>query len=228
MSGGEPVDSAGGSRTSAPEGCFISLEGIEGSGKSTLARALAAALSQRGLSVITTREPGGTPLAEQLRGVLLARGSEPISPITETLLMFAARSIHLAGLIRPALESGAWVICDRYTDATRAYQGAGRGVDRALIEQLALTLHADLWPRRTLLLDVPVEVGCARARSRGGPADRFDQEDQRFFERVRSGYLEIAASEPGRVRVLDATVAPALLVQQALELLSDLLPARAR
>jgi dTMP kinase len=228
MSSGESLDAAAApSQASAPEGCFISLEGIEGSGKSTLARALAAALSQRGVSVITTREPGGTPLAEQLRGVLLARGGEPISPITETLLMFAARSIHLESLIRPALESGAWVICDRYTDATRAYQGAGRGVDRALIEQLALALHGDLWPRRTLLLDVPVEIGCARARSRGGPADRFDQEDRRFFERVRSGYLQIAAAEPRRVRVLDATVAPALLEQRALELLSDLLPARA-
>src|SRR6185437_1594385 len=156
-----------------PQACFISLEGIEGSGKSTLARSLTSLLQQHGLSVVATREPGGTPLAEQLRATLLARGGEAIDPIAETLLMFAARSVHLANLIRPALRSGHWVLCDRFTDATRAYQGAGRGVDRALIEQLASSVHADLWPRRTLLLDVPAELGCARAKSRGGAADRF-------------------------------------------------------
>jgi dTMP kinase len=131
------------------EGKFISLEGIEGAGKSTLARALETALQVRGLSVRRTREPGGTPLAEQLRALVLARGAERISAEAETLLMFAARSIHVENLIRPALRSGAWVICDRFTDATRAYQGAGRGVDPELIERLARAVHGDLWPHRT-------------------------------------------------------------------------------
>jgi dTMP kinase len=210
------------------EASFISLEGIEGSGKSTLTRALTALLQQRGLSVVATREPGGTPLAEQLRATLLTGGGEAIDPIAETLLMFAARSVHVTNLIRPALRSGHWVLCDRFTDATRAYQGAGRGVDRALIEQLASSVHADLWPRRTLLLDVPAALGCARAKSRGGAADRFDAEGERFFERVRRGYLEIAAAEPERVRLIDASGSPEQVQQQALVALSDLLPATAR
>jgi dTMP kinase len=181
-------------------------------------------LEGRGLGVTLTREPGGTPLAEQLRAAVLARGSEPIGPVAETLLMFAARSIHLENLIRPALNAARWVICDRFTDATFAYQGSGRGVDRALIEQLASAVHRELWPRRTLLLDVPVAIGCARARSRGGAPDRFDAESERFFERVRAGYLEIAAAEPGRVRLIDASGAPELVAARALEALSDLLP----
>jgi dTMP kinase len=211
-----------------PAASFISLEGIEGSGKSTLTRALTALLQQRGLNVVATREPGGTPVAEQLRATLLARGSEAIDPIAETLLMFAARSVHLVNLIRPALRSGNWVLCDRFTDATRAYQGAGRGVDRALIEQLAASVHADLWPRRTLLLDLPAQLGCARAKSRGGAADRFDAEGERFFERVRQGYLAIAAAEPERVRLIDASRSPEQVQQQALSALSDLLPAAVR
>lgn len=214
--------------TAPPQPSFISLEGIEGSGKSTLARALTALLQQRGLSVLATREPGGTPLAEQLRATLLARGGESIDPIAETLLMFAARSIHVSNLIRPALRAGNWVICDRFTDATRAYQGAGRGVDRALIERLATSVHADLWPRRTLLLDVPAQLGCARAKSRGSAADRFDTEGERFFERVRGGYLEIASAETERVRVIDATASLQQVQQQALAALSDLLPVAQR
>lgn len=209
---------------SRPQPSFVSLEGIEGSGKSTLACALTALLQQRGLSVVATREPGGTPLAEQLRVTLLARGSEAIDPIAETLLMFAARSVHVTNLIRPALRSGRWVLCDRFTDATRAYQGAGRSVDRALIEQLASAVHGDLWPRRTLLLDVPAALGCARARARGGGADRFDAEGERFFERVRDGYLEIARAEPDRVRVLDAARSAEQVQEQALAALADLLP----
>jgi dTMP kinase len=207
---------------------FISLEGIEGSGKSTLARALRELLQQRGLSLVATREPGGTPLAEQLRATLLARGGESIDPIAETLLMFAARSVHVSNLIRPALRAGCWVICDRFTDATRAYQGAGRGIDRALIERLAASVHADLWPRRTLLLDLPAELGCARAKRRGGAADRFDAEGERFFERGRRGYLEIASAEPERVRVIDAARSVQQVQEQALVELSDLLPAAAR
>ena len=142
---------------------FISLEGIEGAGKSMLARTLEAALRARGLSVLVTREPGGSPLAERLRTLVLERGPECITPAAETLLMFAARSLHVENTIRPALEQGSWVICDRYSDATRAYQGGGRGVEAALIESLAEAVHGKLWPERTLLLDLPVEQGLARA-----------------------------------------------------------------
>jgi dTMP kinase len=209
------------------EGKFISLEGIEGAGKSTLARALEAALRERGLAVRVTREPGGTPLAEQLRALLLARGGERISAEAETLLMFAARAIHLENLIRPALRSGIWVICDRFTDATRAYQGAGRGVDAALIERLAIAAHGDLWPQRTLLLDLPVELGLTRAGKRPGQGDRFEDEDRRFFERVRARYLELAATQSARVRIVDATGAPPTVAGQALEAIADLLPAAA-
>jgi dTMP kinase len=202
---------------------FITLEGIEGAGKSTLARALEDALRERGLPVLMTREPGGSPLAEQLRGLLLARGTEAITPTAETLLMFAARSLHIEGTIRPALERGSWVICDRYTDATRAYQGAGRGVDAGLIEQLAQAVHPGFWPQRTLVLDLPVAVGLARARARRGAGDRFEDEDQRFFERVRVRYRELAAAEPQRVRLIDASAAPEMVAASALDALSDLL-----
>jgi dTMP kinase len=209
------------------QGKFISLEGIEGAGKSTLAQALEAALRERGLEVRVTREPGGTPLAEQLRALVLARGAERISAEAETLLMFAARAIHLEYLIRPALRSGVWVICDRFTDATRAYQGAGRGVDAGLIERLAIAVHGDLWPHRTLLLELPVELGLARAGKRRGQGDRFEDEDRRFFERVRAGYLGLAATEPGRVRIVDASGTPHSVAGYALEAIADLLPAAA-
>ncbi len=207
-------------------GRFVSLEGIEGAGKSTLANALAAALREHALNVCLTREPGGTPLAEQLRSLVLARGPERISAQSETLLMFAARALHVDNLIRPALQAGDWVLCDRFTDATRAYQGSGRGVSAELIEQLAEAVHGNLWPHRTLLLDLPVEQGLGRSRARAGAgaADRFEAEDRRFFERVRTGYLKIAAAEPQRVRILDATATPALLARAALEALADLLP----
>jgi dTMP kinase len=201
---------------------FISLEGIEGAGKSTLARALETALTERGLSVLVTREPGGSPLAERLRTLLLERDAERITPTAETLLMFAARSIHIENRIRPALEQGTWVICDRYSDATRAYQGAGRWVDAALIEELASAVHPALWPTRTLLLDLPVEQGLARARGRKGGGDRFEDEDRRFFERVRARYLKLAADEPQRVRVIDATLPPEMVTAGALAALADL------
>jgi dTMP kinase len=202
---------------------FISLEGIEGAGKSTLARALETALTERGLSVLVTREPGGSPLAERLRTLLLERDAERITPTAETLLMFAARSIHIENRIRPALEQGTWVICDRFSDATRAYQGAGRGVDAALIEELASAVHPALWPTRTLLLDLPVEQGLARARGRKGGGDRFEDEDRCFFERIRARYLKLAADEPQRVRLIDATLPPEGVRAGALAALADLL-----
>jgi dTMP kinase len=210
----------------SPAGAFISLEGIEGAGKSTVARALETALRARGLRVLLTREPGGTPLAEQVRALVLDRSAEQISPLTETLLMCAARAIHLENLVRPALARGDWVICDRFSDATRAYQGAGRGVDAGLIERLLAAMHSDLWPRRTLLLDLPVAEGLARAQARHGTQDRFETENRPFFERVRARYLELARAEPHRIRVIDASAAAATVAQRALEALTDLLPAR--
>jgi len=206
----------------SPAARFISLEGIEGAGKSTLARALEAALRERGLPVLLTREPGGSPLAEQLRTLLLARGPETMTPTAETLLMFAARSIHIENRIRPALAQGQWVICDRYTDATRAYQGAGRGVEAQLIEDLAQAVHPQLWPQRTLVLDLPVPLGLSRARARHGGGDRFEDQDQRFFERVRARYLRLASEEPQRVRVIDASPETQQVAASALAALADL------
>jgi dTMP kinase len=186
-------------------GRFVTLEGIEGAGKSTLAKFALAWLTRRGIPGRLTREPGGTPLAERVRQIVLERGSEPLSPLAETLLMFAARELHLKNVIRPALERGEWVICDRFTDATRAYQGAGRGVDAQLIETLATAVQADLAPDCTLLLDLPVAAGLARARARSGQhTDRFEAETVSFFERVRGGYLALARAEPQRFRIIDA------------------------
>ncbi len=187
-------------------GRFITLEGIEGAGKTTVCRALERALQQRGQRCIVTREPGGTPLAEQIRSLVLERHGETVTPTAELLLMFAARAVHLENLVRPALARGDWVLCDRFTDATRAYQGAGRGVDAALIESLANAVHADCEPDRTLLLDLPVELGLSRARERrgAGATDRFESETTAFFTRVREGYLALAQAAPQRFRVLDA------------------------
>ena len=204
---------------------FITLEGIEGAGKSTVARTLGDELRRRGGEVLLTREPGGTPLAEAIRGILLRRGTEDLSAVAETLLMFAARAVHLDNAIRPALAAGKWVICDRYTDASYAYQGAARGVEPALIDRLAAAVHADLWPTRTLLLDLPVTEGLARARRRGGPADRFEDEHQEFFERVREAYLARASADPQRFRVLDARDDEPGLAAAALAAIADLLPA---
>ena len=205
------------------KGQFITLEGIEGAGKSTVAAALCVELERRGKAVLLTREPGGTPLAESLRELLLRRGAEPINATAETLLMFAARALHVDSAIRPALAAGRWVICDRFTDASYAYQGAGRGVSFALLDQLAASVHGDLWPARTLLLDLPVATGLARARARAHAPDRFETEQGVFFERVRSGYLTRAALDPQRIRVIDASVTPAESAHAALIAVSDLL-----
>lgn len=216
-------------------GRFITLEGIEGSGKSTLTAGLAALLRARGSRVLTTREPGGTPLAERLREVVLQRGEEQLSPAAETLLMFAARAVHVDNLVRPALAGGQWVLCDRYIDATRAYQGGGRGVSRELIETLSRETLGGLMPDLTLLLDLPVETGLQRAHARrsaqGGRGssadtgpDRFESETVAFFERVRARYLEIAAAEPQRVRILDGSLPPAQLLGSAIEALETRFP----
>lgn len=151
------------------EARFITLEGIEGAGKTTVADRLTQALRARGLTVHATREPGGTKVAEGIRSLVLNRGEEHISATAETLLMFGARQIHIDNLIRPSLTRGEWVLCDRFTDATHAYQGGGRGVDRSLIERLAHAVHGDLQPDVTLLLDVPVRVGLEAASRTSGP-----------------------------------------------------------
>jgi dTMP kinase len=207
-------------------GKFITLEGIEGAGKSTIGAVLQTELERRGLSVLATREPGGTPAAEALRTLLLARGGELISASAETLLMFAARAVHLDNAIRPALLAGRWVICDRFTDASYAYQGAGRGVSAALLDQLASAVHADLWPARTLLLDVPVATGLARARTRAGSPDRFEVEQTAFFERVRAAYLQRARNDARRIRVIDATAPARQVAADALAAIADLWPAQ--
>lgn len=187
---------------------LVTLEGGEGAGKSTVLAALRDALQATGAEVLCTREPGGTPLAEQIRGLLLSPSSqdsdhEPPAPVTELLLMFAARAQHVRETVLPALQRGAWVVSDRFTDASYAYQGAGRGCDRDFIEQLER--HAvGISPALTLLLDVPVAIGLQRARGRG-TADRIEAEREDFFERVRARYLARAAAEPRRFRVIDAT-----------------------
>ena len=188
-------------------GRFITLEGIEGAGKSTVVKFVREWLEARGKRVTLTREPGGTPLAERVRQLVLDRQGESITPTSETLLMFAARGLHVENLIRPALARGEWVVCDRFTDATRAYQGAGRGVSRAWIEQLASEVQRGLNPDCTLLLDLPVSIGLERVKRRSGatPTDRFEEEPAKFFERVREAYLDLARAEPQRIRVVDAS-----------------------
>ncbi|HVY82260.1 MAG TPA: dTMP kinase [Steroidobacteraceae bacterium] len=207
-------------------GRFITLEGIEGAGKSTVARFVREWLTSRGIEVCATREPGGTPLAERVRELVLNRHGEPITPVTETLLMFAARGLHLENLIRPSLARGAWVVCDRFTDATRAYQGGGRGVSRDWIEQLAAAVQRGLQPDCTLLLDLPVELALQRVRERSGssaPTDRFEEEPARFFERVRATYLDLARAEPGRIRIIDAARSLSEVQSQAADVLQELL-----
>ncbi|OOG21023.1 dTMP kinase [Thioalkalivibrio denitrificans] len=184
-------------------GRFITLEGGEGAGKSTQVDGLRRFLEQQGITVITTREPGGTPVAEAIRGLLLSTDHPAMHPDTELLLMFAARAEHLRTLILPALEAGTWVICDRFTDATYAYQGGGRGLDMGRIAVLENWVQGAVRPDLTLLLDMEVRAGLARARGRG-EADRFEQETVAFFERVRGAYLERARLDLGRYRVIDA------------------------
>jgi len=187
-------------------GRFITMEGGEGAGKSTMMERVADWLVQSGYRVVKTREPGGTVLAEKLRDILLDRNNLSISGKAELLLMFAARAQHLDELIRPALERGDWVLCDRFTDATWAYQGGGRGLPRGDIEALETLVHGDLQPDLTLLLDLPVEQGLERA-SRRSAADRFEMEPRVFFEQVRQAYLDRAAAAPERFVVIDAAPA---------------------
>ncbi|WP_296271306.1 dTMP kinase [Pseudomonas sp. UBA6323] len=184
-------------------GLFITLEGPEGAGKSTNREYLAERLRERGIDVLLTREPGGTPLAERIRELLLEPSDEPMAADTELLLVFAARAQHLQQVIRPALARGSVVLCDRFTDATYAYQGGGRGLSIERIAQLEQFVQAELRPDLTLIFDLPVEIGLARAAARGR-LDRFEQEGRGFFEAVRQAYLQRVAQAPQRYRVLDA------------------------
>jgi dTMP kinase len=188
-------------------GRFITFEGVEGAGKSTQVGALKEWLEGQGVEVRVTREPGGSPVAERIRNLLLDRDNAGMAGDAELLLMFAARAEHLAKTIRPALEAGVWVLCDRFTDATYAYQGGGRGVPRRRIALLEDLVQGDLRPDLTLLFDLPVATGLSRARGRSAP-DRFEAETLAFHEAVRAEYLDIAAREPERVRVIDAEASP--------------------
>ena len=190
-----------------PRGRFLTLEGIEGAGKTTALESLRRFLTERGRRVVVTREPGGTPLGEDIRTVLLQPRAEPVDAFAETLLVFAARAQHVAAVIEPALRRGEWVLCDRFTDSTFAYQVGGRGVDAKAVAWLAEQVHGGCWPDLTLYLDVPARAGLARARSRdAGPApiDRFEREELDFFERVRVAYRQRAAQH-ARIVSIDAS-----------------------
>ena len=182
---------------------FITVEGIEGAGKTSCLDLLEQRIRRRGHEVLVTREPGGTPLGEDLRQLLLGHRHDGMADDTELLLMFAARAEHLHAKIEPALVAGSWVLCDRFTDATYAYQGYGRGIDVQRIAALETWVQGERRPDLTLLLDLPVEVGLERAGRRSTP-DRFERQALTFFDRVRQGYLSLAASAPGRFRVIDA------------------------
>lgn len=203
-------------------GRFITLEGIEGVGKSTQARALADHIEAAGHHVIRTREPGGTDVGDRIRSVLLDPDGSAPAEDTELLLMFAARAEHLARVIRPALVAGQWVVCDRFTDASYAYQGGGRNIDPARIRVLEEWVQQGLTPDRTLLLDLPVDEGLARARG-GGDGDRFERERLAFFERVRETYLARAEAEPDRFRVVAAVDDRPAVTERVLAAIEDLL-----
>jgi dTMP kinase len=185
-------------------GRFLTVEGIEGVGKSTQAGLIARYLYDAGLRVVETREPGGTQVGEGIREILLRPAPTPMDAETELLLMFAARAEHIARVVAPALAGGAWVVCDRFTDASYAYQGGGRGIPRARIAVLEDFVQGQLMPDLTILLDAPLDVALARTRGRGR-ADRFELEGPGFFEAVRAAYLERARRDPGRIRVIDAS-----------------------
>lgn len=203
-------------------GRFVTLEGVEGAGKSTVMETLCAHLGDRGIPFVRTREPGGTPLAESIRDLLLAEHDEAFDEHAELLLMFAARAQHLSQKIRPALESGSWVLCDRFTDASYAYQGGGRGLSMDSIGILEQLVQQSLRPDRVLVLDLPVEDGLRRAQQRAG-LDRFEKEQVAFFERVRGVYLQRAAEWPQRYRVIDAAAPLEVVQSSVVRVLDELL-----
>jgi dTMP kinase len=188
-----------------PRGLFITVEGGEGVGKSTNIAYVEQFLSDNGVDLVVTREPGGTALAEDIRGLLLAVREETVCELTELLLIFAARAQHIEEIIEPSLAAGKWVVCDRFTDATYAYQSGGRGMSAQLVRQLEGLVQGEVRPDYTLLLDAPVDIGMARAKSRA-ELDRFEQEQQDFFQRVRETYLRLARESRGRYRLIDASL----------------------
>lgn len=206
-------------------GRFITFEGGEGAGKSTQAALLAATLREHGIEVVETREPGGTYGAEAIRALIVEGEPDRWTPVTELLLVNAARADHVARLIRPALERGAWVVCDRFIDSTLAYQGAGKGMARdALIEQHRLATSS-LWPDLTLMLDLPTEIGEERAARRGA-LDRFERTGDGFHARVAAAFRDFAASDPGRVRLVDASLAVTKVAELIWAEIVSLVPAR--
>lgn len=193
-------------------GQFITLEGCEGVGKSTNLQFIEQCLRERGIDVVVTREPGGTPLAEEIRELVLAKRNEKVNALAELLLIFAARAQHLQEIIVPNLQAGRWVLCDRFTDATYAYQGRGRGLNKGEVEQLEQLVQGELRPNLTILLDIDIEQGLQRADERG-ELDRFESEPREFFQTVRDAYLTRARQEPDRFMIVDA--APPLVEVQA-------------
>lgn len=214
------------SRT-GPRGLFLTFEGIEGSGKSSQCRAAAQWLRRQGYSVLETREPGGTPVAEQLRSALLARQQEPITPWAEAMIVLASRSQHVAQVIQPALAEGTIVLCDRYADSTMAYQGYGRGLDRTLLTAMNRVASHSLTPHLTLLLDVPVDVGLQRRHHNQLEINRIDAESLRFHERVRRGFRALAEQHPRRIRLIDGHRAPELITLDIEQAVNRLLRTRA-
>ncbi len=204
------------------KGKFITLEGGEGVGKTTNLGFIEEMLASQGITVIKTREPGGTPLAEKIRQLLLDETQEQVDPIAELLMMFAARAQHILHVIRPALERGDWVLCDRFTDATYAYQGGGRGIDFDKIAWLENLVQGEIRPDLTILLDADFEVGMKRARQRG-KLDRFEQEQREFFEKIRQAYLQLAQQQPRRFAVIDASQDLASIQQQIQQQINSLL-----
>lgn len=203
-------------------GKFITLEGGEGAGKSSNIPFIESYLRERGVNLLLTREPGGTPLSERIRTILLDKQEQHMTSDTELLLMFAARAQHLEQVILPAIESGQWVICDRFTDATYAYQGGGRGIPNERIAVLEQWVQGDFRPDKTLIFDLPVATGMARAGQRSSP-DRFEQEDLTFFERVRDAYLARVRSAPERYAIIDAAPELQTVQRQIAAILDTLL-----
>lgn len=202
-------------------GKFITVEGIEGVGKSTQMAFITQLLKENNISVITTREPGGTPLAEVIRDLVLQPREEKVAPDAELLLMFASRAQHVAEVILPALERGDWVISDRFVDATYAYQGGGRHIPMERIDELAKWTLKGLMPDLTLLLDAPVELAMSRAKSRSSASDRFESEKNDFFTDVREVYLERARAEPNRIKIIDASLPIEFVQKQIREILNS-------
>ncbi len=204
-------------------GKFISIEGVEGAGKSTQVRFIQDYLTSLGKTVVVTREPGGTELSEKIRNLLLEPSPNSMDNDTELLLMFASRAEHVSKVINPALHRGEWVLCDRFLDATYAYQGAGRGIQRQRIQQIADWTLKGLTPDLTLLFDLPVELGLERVLERKGEMDRFEQEKINFFKKIRKSYLKSAKAEPNRIKIVDASLSITKIQKQLTQLIKPLI-----